>query len=85
MMKTNGQKRIYTAVVEYDQESRMFVANVPGLQGAHTQAATLDELQANLKEVVELCVEEFGPGDDERPVLIGLQQIEIEYDATSSR
>jgi predicted RNase H-like HicB family nuclease len=30
---------------------------VPGIPGAHTQAATLDELQRNLKEVIELCLE----------------------------
>lgn len=30
---------------------------VPGMPGAHTQGATLDELQKNLKEVLELCIE----------------------------
>ena len=32
---------------------------MPGIPGAHTQAATLDELNRNLKEVLELCLEEF--------------------------
>jgi len=47
------------AYIEKDVESGLFVAIVPGLPGAHTQAATLDELQTNLKEVVELCLEEY--------------------------
>jgi predicted RNase H-like HicB family nuclease len=38
---------------------------VPGIRGAHTQAATLDELPHNLKEVLELCVEEDGVFLDE--------------------
>lgn len=77
-MATNGQKRIYTAVVEYDPESRMYVGSVPGLQGAHTQAATLEELETNLKEVIELCLEEFHSIEEDAPRFVGLHQIEVE-------
>jgi predicted RNase H-like HicB family nuclease len=66
-----------TAYVEYDRESKLYVGMVPGIRGAHTQAATLDELQDNLKEVLELCMEEDGTLLDEMPNFVGLQQIEI--------
>jgi predicted RNase H-like HicB family nuclease len=36
-----------TAYVEYDRKSKLYVGMVPGIRGAHTQAATLDELQDN--------------------------------------
>ena len=42
-----------TAYIEKDPETSLYVAIVPGILGAHTQAATLDELQENLKEVLE--------------------------------
>ncbi|MEQ9098668.1 MAG: type II toxin-antitoxin system HicB family antitoxin [Imperialibacter sp.] len=54
-MKINYQ---FTAQIEKDKETGLYVGIVPNLPGAHTQAATLDELQTNLKEVVELCLEE---------------------------
>jgi predicted RNase H-like HicB family nuclease len=66
-----------TAYVEYDRESKLYVGIVPGIRGAHTQAATLDELQDNLKEVLELCMEEDRTLLDEMPNFVGLQQIEI--------
>jgi predicted RNase H-like HicB family nuclease len=47
-----------TAYIEKDPETGLYVAIVPGIPGAHTQAETLDELQENLKEVLELCLEE---------------------------
>ena len=50
--------RTFTAYVEFDPETNLYVAVVPGIPGAHTQAPTLDELQVNLKEVLELCLEE---------------------------
>lgn len=45
---------VYTAVIERDTTTGLYVAYVPDLPGAHAQAETLEELQSNLKEVVEL-------------------------------
>ena len=47
-----------TAYIEYDPETKLYVGIVPGIPGAHTQAATLDELRENLKEVTELVLEQ---------------------------
>jgi predicted RNase H-like HicB family nuclease len=69
--------RTFTAYVEWDPETQLYVGIVPGMPGAHTQAASLDELQVNLKEVLELCLEEFkGPVED-LPKFVGVQQIEV--------
>lgn len=50
--------KTFSAYVEWDPETRLYVGIVPGIPGAHTQATTLDELNRNLKEVLELCLEE---------------------------
>ena len=69
--------RTFSAYVEWDPETRLYVGIVPGIPGAHTQATTLDELQRNLKEVLELCLEEFGGEIENLPRFVGLQQIEV--------
>lgn len=71
--------KTFTAYIEFDPEINLYVGIVPGIQGAHTQGATLDELQQNLKEVLELCLEELGEefDEDELPRFVGLQQIEL--------
>jgi predicted RNase H-like HicB family nuclease len=70
--------RTFTAYIEYDPETKLYVGIVPGLPGAHTQGETLNELQANLQEVVELCLEEYqGEALDELPRFVGIQQIEV--------
>ena len=53
--------RTYTAVVERDPETGLYVGHVPGFPGAHTQAVTLDELNRNLREVIELLLETVSP------------------------
>ncbi|MCO6481967.1 MAG: type II toxin-antitoxin system HicB family antitoxin [Flavobacteriales bacterium] len=67
-----------TAHVERDPETGLYIGMVPSIPGAHTQAKSLDELQANLKEVVELCMEEMTPEDiDGLPQFVGLQSFSI--------
>ena len=51
--------KTFTAYVEFDPETGLYVGIIPGIPGAHTQGANLDELQKNLKEVLELCYEEY--------------------------
>ena len=51
----------YTAVVERCRDTGLYVGHVPGFSGAHSQAATLKELNANLREVIELLLEEGEP------------------------
>ena len=67
-----------TAYVERDTETGLYVGIVPGIPGAHTQAESLDELQANLKEVLELCLEEMDTETKRHlPEVAGIQQIEV--------
>ncbi len=74
--------RTFTAVVEKCTDTGLYVAYVPGFPGAHTQAETLDELQGNLREVVEMLLE------DGEPVLeaefVGIQTVVVTQ-ATSDR
>jgi len=64
--------------IERDPETGLYIAIVPGIPGAHTQAETLDELQKNLKEVVELCLEEMDPETKKQlPEFVGIQQVEV--------
>jgi predicted RNase H-like HicB family nuclease len=69
--------RSFTAYVEFDPATRLYVGIVPGLPGAHTQAATLEELRANLREVLELCLEEYEGSLEELPQVIGIEHVEV--------
>ncbi|MEW5867728.1 MAG: type II toxin-antitoxin system HicB family antitoxin [Chloroflexota bacterium] len=51
--------KTFTATIEFDPKTKLYAGFVPGVPGAHSQGATLDELQVNLKEVLELCLEEL--------------------------
>ncbi len=67
--------KTFTAIIEKDFETNLYVGYVPGFPCAHSQGETLDELQANLQEVIEMLLE-----DEELSIkteFIGTQQILI--------
>jgi predicted RNase H-like HicB family nuclease len=72
--------RTFTAYVEFDPATGLYVGIVPGLRGAHAHAPSLDELEVNLKEVVEMCVTELGDDFDETKIrrLVGVQRFEVD-------
>lgn len=51
----------FTAVVEKCIETGLFVGYVPGFPGAHSQGESLDELNENLREVIEMLLEDGDP------------------------
>lgn len=64
--------RSFTAVVERCPETGMYVGHVPGFPGAHSQGKTLDELNQNLREVIEMLLEDGEP------------QMEVEFVGTQT-
>jgi predicted RNase H-like HicB family nuclease len=67
--------RQFDVVVEKDAEG-WFVASVPALPGCHTQARSLDELMARIREAIELCLEVEGTPQDSLD-FVGVQRISI--------
>jgi predicted RNase H-like HicB family nuclease len=72
--------RTFTAYIERDAETGLYVGTIPGLSGGHSQGATLDELRRNLQEVVELILEEKESQGEivEIEPFVGIQQITVE-------
>lgn len=55
------KRQSFTAVIEKCLETNLYVGYVPGFPGAHSQGETLDELNRNLREVIEMLLEDGEP------------------------
>jgi predicted RNase H-like HicB family nuclease len=62
----------YSVLIEKDEDG-FLVADVPELEGCHTQAKNMDELLKRVKEVIELCKEDNKPKNK----FIGVQMVEL--------
>jgi predicted RNase H-like HicB family nuclease len=76
-MKLMPSRRTFTAYVEKDPGTGLYVGFVPSLPGAHTQAVTLEELLENLREVVLLVLESTGSPEGPEPEFVGIHRIEV--------
>ena len=64
----------FYVIVELDEDG-LFVGEVPQLKACYSQGETIDELMSNIKEVVELCLEEQ---DETSPLeFVGIHKLVI--------
>lgn len=67
-------KREFYVVIEQDEDG-VFIGEVPQLRGCYSQGKTLDELMANIREVIELCLED--EPETEFPEFVGVQKVVV--------
>lgn len=67
--------KTFTAVIERDAETGLYVGYVPGWPGAHSQGETVEELRRNLAEVVAMLLEDGEPKLDAQ--FIGTEQLRV--------
>jgi len=79
ILETNGTEvrtmKVFTAVIERCPDTGLYVGYVPGFPGAHSQGATLDELRANLQEVIQMLLEDGEPKLDAE--FVGVQTVTV--------
>jgi predicted RNase H-like HicB family nuclease len=67
--------RNFSAVIERDPQTGLFVGYVPGFPGAHSQGSSLDELNENLQEVLGMLLEDGEPAFDSE--FMGVQTVVV--------
>jgi predicted RNase H-like HicB family nuclease len=69
-----AKKHDFYVVIERDEDG-YFVGEVPQLKGCYSQGETLDALMVNIREVIELCLEDEQV--DYLPEFIGVQKVTV--------
>jgi len=69
--KTMKNKEFYV-VIERDEDG-MYIGEVPQLKACYSQGETIDELISNIKEVIEMCLEELE--EESITEFIGVQKV----------
>jgi predicted RNase H-like HicB family nuclease len=67
--------RAFTAVIERCADTGLYVGYVPGFPGAHSQGESVEELQANLQEVILMLLEDGEPAMEAE--FVGVQSITV--------
>jgi len=70
-------KREFYVIVERDEDG-YYVGEVPQLSGCYAQGKTIDELMENMREVIQLVLEDDREIFEPIPEFIGVQKVAVE-------
>jgi predicted RNase H-like HicB family nuclease len=65
----------YATVIQRCPDTGLYVGYVPGFAGAHSQGETLEELDRNLLEVIQMLLEDGEPRLEAE--FVGIHQVVI--------
>ena len=68
------QKQEFYVVIEQDEDG-IYIGEVPQLKACYSQCETIDELLKNIREVIEMCLEEIQ--EETRTQFVGIQKISV--------
>lgn len=71
---TGNNVKQFVAVIEKCPDTGLYVGHVPGMPGAHSQGATIEELNENMQEVLGMLLEERVQPESE---FVGTQLISV--------
>jgi predicted RNase H-like HicB family nuclease len=75
----NKEKHVFQIIIEQD-EAGFYVAECPALRACYTQGNTDEEVIANIKDVIALCLEDLKAKKKsipKQPEIIGVQRVEV--------
>ncbi|MCY7285375.1 MAG: type II toxin-antitoxin system HicB family antitoxin [Cyanobacteria bacterium CAN_BIN43] len=64
----------FYVVIERDEDG-VYIGEVPQLKACYSQGETIDELMKNIREVIEMCLEELG--EESTTEFIGVQRVVV--------
>ncbi len=76
-MKKSDTRTLHLPILVEQDEDNFYIVSCPGFKGCHSYGATIDEALSNIKEVIDMCVEE---GQEEAPYInrfVGFREIQV--------
>ncbi len=68
-------KKLYLPIIVEQDEDRYYIVSCPMFKGCHSYGKTVDEAIENIREVVEMCLEE---GSIEKlNEFVGFRELEV--------
>jgi predicted RNase H-like HicB family nuclease len=74
-MSSLNDKMLHLPILIEQDEDGVYIVSCPSFQGCHSYGKTVDEAMANIREVIEMCLEESPAKELNR--FIGFRDLEV--------
>jgi predicted RNase H-like HicB family nuclease len=83
-LRITDNNTIHLPILIEQDEDNCFIVSCPVFKGCHSFGKTVDEALENIKEVIEMCMEEE-KGNSNTPTnrFIGFREMQVSYKSTA--
>lgn len=76
-MKISETKILHLPILVEQDEDNFYIVSCPVFKGCHSYGSTIDEALNNIKEVIDMCIEEEKEKTSEINRFIGFREMQI--------
>jgi predicted RNase H-like HicB family nuclease len=76
-MKMSKANILHLPILVEQDEDNFYIVSCPVFKGCHSYGATVDEALDNIKEVIDMCIEEEKEKTPEINRFIGFREIQV--------
>ncbi|HLF33560.1 MAG TPA: type II toxin-antitoxin system HicB family antitoxin [Cyclobacteriaceae bacterium] len=76
-MKTSEKKTLHLPILVEQDEDDFYIVSCPVFKSCHSYGKTIDEALANIKEVIDMCIDEEKEKVSEINRFIGFREIQV--------
>lgn len=76
-MKISETKMLHLPILIEQDEDNFYIVSCPVYKGCHSYGATIDEALSNIKEVIDMCVEEEKEKAPQINRFVGFREMQV--------
>lgn len=77
-MKISETKILHLPILTEQDEDNFFIVSCPVFKGCHSYGSTIDEALDNIKEVIDMCIEEEKEKASEMNRFVGFREMQVQ-------
>jgi len=82
-MKISETKMLHLPILVEQDDDNFYIVSCPVFKGCHSYGSTIDEALVNIKEVIDMCIEENKEKDSEINRFVGFREMQVPIISTA--
>jgi len=76
-MKKNNKRILHLPILVEQDEDNYYIVSCPVFKGCHSYGKTIDEALENIREVIDMCLDEEKEKAEELNRFVGFREIQV--------
>jgi predicted RNase H-like HicB family nuclease len=82
-MRISETETLHLPILVEQDEDNFYIVSCPVFKGCHSYGSTIDQALSNIKEVIDMCIEEEKEKTSEINRFVGFREIQVPIKTTA--